>query len=253
MIISKIVVLFIIYGLLGWIYETTYCTITNGQWKNRGFLFGPVCPIYGTGAIAMSAVLYLVHSNGVEMKPWQVFVISVIGSAILEFATSWILEKLFHAVWWDYSNLPFNLQGRISLFTSLGFGFGGLLVVYVIAPFVESQVNQFQPLMIELFSLILLSLLIADLTLTVTVLHHFDQFVVEAQDEFNHNMSSIVEGTVRRTSQLKTDIGETKHSLKKRFESMGGYFHGTLRRVSNFKDKNESMESARKSLLSFIK
>ena len=56
MIISKIVVLFIIYGLLGWIYETTYCTITNGQWKNRGFLFGPVCPIYGTGAIAMSAV-----------------------------------------------------------------------------------------------------------------------------------------------------------------------------------------------------
>jgi uncharacterized membrane protein len=254
-IVSQYFIAFISFSFFGWIYECIYCTIVDRRWQNRGFLFGPICPIYGISVVLSMIVFGHMHIPGIsyDTPAWKIFIICALMSAVIEYFTSYTLERIFHAVWWDYSKLPFNLQGRISLFTSLGFGFGGLLVVYVIAPFVESQVNQFQPLMIELFSLILLSLLIADLTLTVTVLHHFDQFVVEAQDEFNHNMSSIVEGTVRRTSQLKTDIGETKHSLKKRFESMGGYFHGTLRRVSNFKDKNESMESARKSLLSFIK
>ena len=252
MIISRVVCLFIIYGLLGWVYETTFCTIKSGKWKNRGFLFGPVCPIYGTGAIAISAVLILVHSKGINLKMWQIFVISVVGSAVLEFATSWILEKMFHAVWWDYSNLPFNLQGRISLFTSLGFGVGGLLVVYYIAPFVETQVGYLTPLTIELLSLLLLSLLIADLTLTVTVLHHFDKVVVNAQDDFNRNMETLVEGTVKRTNQIKTDISETRMMLDRRIDSMGGYFRGTLRRVADFRDKTESMESARNTLLSFM-
>ena len=119
--LSRYICLFFIYSFMGWIYETLYCTIKNGKWENRGFLFGPACPIYGTGAVAISVIMKVTIGNGIVLSLWQIFLIAFIGSAGLEYITSWGLEKLFHAAWWDYSDFPLNLHGRISLFTSLGF------------------------------------------------------------------------------------------------------------------------------------
>ena len=126
MCVSKYVCLFLVYSFLGWIFESAFCTTKSGKWENRGFLYGPIVPIYGTGAVAISLIVRLPVGRGVVLSPALIYIISVIGSAILEYATSWILEKLFHALWWDYSKLPLNILGRVSLFTSLGFGFGGL-------------------------------------------------------------------------------------------------------------------------------
>ena len=200
--ISRTVCLFMIYSCLGWIYETTLCTVKDGRWENRGFFYGPVCPIYGTGAVGISAVMSLAGSSRVTLENWQIFAISVVGSAVLEYITSWALEKMFHAVWWDYSKLPFNLHGRISLFTSLGFGLGGLLVVYVIAPFTEEAVRHVAPLPTEFLSLCFLAVFMVDLTLTVTALLHFDQMVAHAEDTFNRRMEDLVQNTVQRTEQL---------------------------------------------------
>ena len=83
--ISRYVCLFLIYSYLGWIYETIFCTIKDRKWDNRGFLYGPVVPIYGTGAIAISFVVHFSIGRGVVLSPWLIYVISVFGSAILEY------------------------------------------------------------------------------------------------------------------------------------------------------------------------
>ena len=118
--VSRFFVWFVIYGCMGWIYETVYCIIKSGKWENRGFLYGPMCPIYGVGALGISVVYEYLRSEGGGQPPWwQVFVIAFLGSMVLEYSTSWLLEKLFHAYWWDYRDSPLNINGRICLPASL--------------------------------------------------------------------------------------------------------------------------------------
>ena len=251
--ISRYVCLFMIYSFFGWVYETTYCTITEGKWENRGFLFGPSCPIYGTGAVAISIIIGLTRGADVEIQTWQIFIVSFAGSAVLEYLTSWILEKLFHAVWWDYSNLPFNIHGRISLFTSLGFGFAGLLIVYYIAPFTEHIVNAVMPIVTEALSLIFIFVFAADLTLTVTALLHFDRFVTRLENSFNHNMEMIVDNTKQRSIRIKKGIIDKGHAINGRVNSMSGYIKSAARRVVSFRYGDKKKEKAGNRILSLIR
>lgn len=231
--ISKYICLFMIYSFFGWIYETIFCTVKEGKWENRGFLYGPVCPIYGTGAVLIIAIINLTK-NTVELNIWQLFIISVFGSAILEYVTSWVLEKLFHAVWWDYSSYPLNLQGRISLFTSLGFGFGGLFIVYILKPFTENLMTCFSPLITELLALLFIALFMIDLTLTVTALIHFDKFVIHIEDTFNKSMESFVENTVQTTEQIKQGINIRKYYTG----NLNKFTKATVKRINKFKYKS---------------
>ena len=249
MILSKYVCLFMIYSFMGWVYETAFCTIKNGKWENRGFLYGPVCPIYGTGAVAISLVMALTLRNNVELSPIQVFLVSVFGSAILEYTTSWTLEKLFHAVWWDYSDLPLNLHGRISLFTSLGFGIAGLLIVYYIAPFTVGVVSKLPMLMIELLALIFVFVFAADLTITVSILHHFDRMVVHLEDSFNQRMTAVVDNTVQQSNRLKETILNNGHLINERMNSLGAFAKGAIRRIYSFRDKNEQNKLLKNNVL----
>ena len=190
---SRYFVLFVIYSVMGWIYETTLCTVKDGQWENRGFLFGPVCPIYGTGAVAICAVQNMYYGlGGRVMTPVGIFIIAFFGSMVLEYLTSYVLEKLFHAVWWDYSDLPFNLHGRISLFTALGFGLAGLLVIYVIVPFVTTYTDKVGTVPMELFALLFMGLLTMDTTLTVESLTAFSEYITQAEELFNSRMERAV-------------------------------------------------------------
>ena len=227
-----------IYSFLGWVYETIYCTVKGGKWENRGFLFGPVCPIYGIGAIAISVVMILATQSNIQLRTWQIYLISVVGSAVLEFVTSWALERTFHAVWWDYSRLPFNIQGRISLFTSLGFGIAGLLIVHYIAPVTEEVMDSVTPIMTELLSLILLFIFVADLTLTVVALYHFERVVARMEDSFNNGMEAIVDSTMQRTQRVKLGIIERGQYVNDQISHLSGYIKGPVNRIHSFRDKN---------------
>ena len=242
-----------IYSLLGWIYETFYCTVKEGKWDNRGFLYGPICPIYGTGAVIISVIIHFADSRGAVMTPWQIYCLSVGGSAVLEYTTSWALEKLFHAVWWDYSDLPFNLNGRISLFSSLAFGAGGLLVVYKIVPFAEGLAGYVPPIMIEFLSLCLLFIFAVDLSLTVTALHHFDQVVIRVEDSFNRSMESFVEGTRQGPRRIRQEIAGKTLFLKDQANTMSRSVRRAIQRVSSFRDIDEQKQAVKNSLLSVIK
>ena len=251
--ISKYVCLFMLYSFIGWIYETAFCTVSSGKWENRGFLFGPACPIYGTGAVAISLVMGAAASNDIEVRAWQIFVISIVGSVIIEYTTSWTLEKMFHAVWWDYSNLPFNLNGRISLFTTLAFGIVGLLVVYYIAPFTDSVMSGIAPIVTEVLAFVLIVIFAVDITLTVTVLLDFDEKVNRIESSFNNKMETIVDDTKLKSRQIKQVIITKSRAVNAQIDSLNGFARDTVGRIKTFRDRDKDKESIGNRILSKIR
>jgi len=241
--ISRYVCLFMIYSLMGWIYESVYCTIRKRKWENRGFLYGPICPIYGVGAIMISAVAYFFDRSGLALTPWHIYFISVVGSAFLEYITSWTLEKIFHAIWWDYSHLPLNIHGRVSLFTSLGFGAGGLLIVYVIIPLTATAMKCVSPILTEFWALFLLFIFAVDFTLTVVALLHFDRIVTQAESNFNQNMATFVDGAIQQTQRITHGVTAKKVMMKGYANSLSGLVRKTIFRVYLFKDKDKQKET----------
>ncbi len=251
--ISRLVCLFIIYSIMGWIFETFYCTVTSGKWRNRGFLYGPVCPIYGVGALLLSLLSRIAGTYSFVYEPWQVFLVSAAGASVLEYYTSLILEKLFHAMWWDYSKLPFNIQGRTSLFTSLGFGVAGLVIIYAIMPFTENGVGRITPLAAEFTALILVFMLAVDITLTVTALLHFDRVVRRMEENFDQNMDSLVNNAVSRANHIRQEVTERKNYADAQMRSLSAFAKMTVRRIHTFRDKDEETETFRNQLLSAVK
>ena len=124
---------FFLYSLLGWIYETTLCSISQRKFVNRGFLNGPYCPIYGAGALLVILLF------GKMTNPFELFICSAVVTCALEYLTSYGMEKLFHAKWWDYSSRRFNLHGRICLEGAFVFGLLSVLVVQFLHPFVREM------------------------------------------------------------------------------------------------------------------
>lgn len=201
--ISRYFVEFILFSFLGWIWETVYCTIFNGKWESRGFLFGPVCPIYGVGAvsgIALVDVLKLL--NLPPLLWWQVVIIFFFGSAVLEYSTSVVLERLFHAYWWDYSKMPLNINGRICLPASLAFAAAGLLVIYVLYPFCDYISSFVSPICFEILAFVLLIIFTVDMTLTISALTGFEKKISKIDDNINEHMSEFVDNLYQSTNSL---------------------------------------------------
>ena len=123
--------LFMVYAVAGWIMEVTCKSIEAKKFINRGFMIGPYCPIYGWGAIFITILLHRYTDDWIAL-----FFMSVITCGILEYLTSYVMEKLFHARWWDYSRRKYNINGRVCLETLIPFGILGLAVMYVTNPLI---------------------------------------------------------------------------------------------------------------------
>lgn len=121
--------LFMSYAFLGWCMEVICKLIQTRKFINRGFLIGPYCPIYGWGAIAITVLLKRYTYDILVL-----FVMSMIVCSIIEYFTSYFMEKKYHARWWDYSNKKFNINGRICLETLIPFGILGVIIMYVTNP-----------------------------------------------------------------------------------------------------------------------
>lgn len=152
---------FLFYSFAGWVYESILVSVSERRLVNRGFLNGPICPIYGCGAVLAIVLLHDLHN------PFAVFLISSIGACMLEYVTSWGMEKLFHARWWDYSHRRFNIQGRICLLGAIVFGLLGVLITDVIQPEVN-RITQMIPLpVVHWMCVIFMAFIVADTIITV--------------------------------------------------------------------------------------
>ena len=157
LVVSKWFLYFIIYSFLGWITEVIYCLATEKKLVNRGFLIGPVCPIYGYGVLF---ILLLIDGNKSDIL--AIFLKSILICSVLEYFTSFFMEKLFKARWWDYSDRKYNINGRICLETMFPFGVLGSLVVLVLHPVIENIINSFSNNTIIVIAIILFVIYLID-------------------------------------------------------------------------------------------
>ncbi len=158
--------LFFIYSFIGWIIEMIMENIVlKHEFANRGFLVGPYCPIYGVSSLVMIFILSRYNNDILVL-----FFMSVIICTIIEYFTSYLLEKIFKARWWDYYNEPFNLNGRICLVNSIGFGLLGVLLIRIINPFFTWLLNKINPIIFIIISSTLLALFIFDVIFSFNVI-----------------------------------------------------------------------------------
>ena len=159
-----LIALFLIYSFIGWIVEVSAFLIQDHKFVNRGFLIGPVVPIYGTGGILITILLTKYQSD-----PIVLFCMAVIVCSILEYLTSYIMEKIFKTRWWDYSNKKFNINGRICLSNLIVFGIMGLVMVYLINPFLIGILNKIVPILLKCVVSILMVLFVIDFFVSFSV------------------------------------------------------------------------------------
>lgn len=149
--------LFLIYSFLGWSIETIGNLIQRRKFINRGFLLGPYCPIYGCGAILITILL-----NYFIDKPILLFIMAILLCGILEYITSFIMEKIFHLRWWDYSNKKININGRVCINTIIPFGILGMIIMYWTNPFFMDKLSILSSNILNIVFYICLTIYITD-------------------------------------------------------------------------------------------
>lgn len=155
--------LFILYSFGGWIVECIWTYFMKRKLENRGFLFGPICPIYGVGSLICVLLV------GPLRLSWPLeFLLMIVLCDIIEYITSVVLERIYHVRWWDYTTASvLHLNGRISLETSIGFGVGGIFILHLIQPFFSRLLAPLNHLSLLAISGLLLIILVADILLSL--------------------------------------------------------------------------------------
>lgn len=186
-IIRNYFLLFIIYSFIGWIVELINVFIIERKIVDRGFLIGPYLPIYGFGALFIITFLSKYKSDLITL-----FCMSTIICATLEYITSFIMEKLFHARWWDYSSNKFNINGRICLETASLFGIGGCIIIYIIQPILDSIILFFNPLFLNIAAIVLAIIFVADLLVSFKIIYSFKTITNDVRKDSSNEINKMV-------------------------------------------------------------
>ena len=235
--IYQAVWIFLIYAFLGWCAEVAFAAVHKGIFINRGFLNGPVCPIYGVGMLVVVTLLWGLRSN---------LILLFLGSAglttALEYATGWILEKFFHDKWWDYSDKPFNVKGYICLEFTILWGLAAAFIVGAVHPFVFILIKKTPFVLGVILMGVFLAAFVTDLVITVTALAKLPKklnAMLEAEkalkaisDKIGENISEtainakakgdeLVEENRPKIEELKAEYEQKAAEYKRQFESRG--------------------------------
>ena len=198
---EKYFLLFMTYSVFGWCLEVVGKFITKGEFVNRGFLIGPYCPIYGSGALIMTFLL-----NRYVDDKLVLFVMAIVVCSLIEYITSFVMEKIFHIRWWDYSNYRFNINGRICLETMIPFGILGVIGLCYVNPVL---LNKFEslPNNIVTFSVFILgTLYIIDNILSFRIIYGLNDILTNVHGD----------STEKVTQQVKKIIKEGNKALYSR-------------------------------------
>lgn len=210
---------FFAYAFLGWCMEVSFAALTSGRFVNRGFLNGPVCPIYGVGVVIVLFFLEPLRHNF-----FLLFVGSVLLTSLLEWLTGFVLEKIFHQRWWDYTNEPFNLGGYICLRFSIAWGLACLFVVDILHPSILWLIH----LIPHTLGLVLLAVfsagMLVDLTATVRTIARMNRQLTQLDElagrikslsnELGENLAERVIDAAERSSGLREDIQDNLDEMR---------------------------------------
>lgn len=204
----ELVWIFIVYAFFGWCTEVSYAALDTGKFVNRGFLNGPYCPIYGCGVVIVIAILTPLQENLAIL-----FAGSFLLTSVLEYITGFLLEKVFHNKWWDYSNFPFNIKGYVCLKFSILWGLACTFVMKVLHPIIYGFIVWIPYKAGVVILVILMSCFAADLGVTVSTILKFNRHI-RAMDEIAVALHKISDEIGENIYENVTDVIEKSEKFQ---------------------------------------
>ena len=219
--LAQLAVWFFLYACVGWCYEVVYSLVKHKRFINRGFFYGPICPIYGAGAL-LAIVLV-----GRIPNPLLAFAVGGLAAGAMEFVTSWVLERVFHARWWDYSDWPLNIQGRVCLAGVATFGVMMLLVSHVIHPRIAQLTGTLPPVALVALAGVLLVVFLTDFVLSVLHVRGFVAQLAALQERLtmlaadaSSKVGEVADEAALRAADLFDWVGEATGRARERVEEV---------------------------------
>lgn len=222
------ILLFFFYSAAGWFVESLYRSIGEKRIINSGFLTGPMCPIYGTGALVMTVFLY----NPFKDNMLAVFLLGMVLCDLVEYVTSVLMEILFHARWWDYTYEFLNIKGRICFKHTLYWGIASVAFVKLLHPKIDSIVQNFNLKTVRVLLIIIFAVFFLDVANSVR----------KALDirKLQDKLSKILESVSAAFSNVKTTLEDKKTSLQLSIENKSDRFYDT--RIEAFEELQEIIQ-----------
>ncbi|MGI5873964.1 MAG: putative ABC transporter permease [Bacillota bacterium] len=261
---------FILYAFLGWVCETVYCSVLQKRFVERGFLRGPLCPIYGAGALAILWLLAPFVKNVV-----LIFALGAAVTSALEYATSFLMEKLFHMRWWDYSAHRFNIKGRVCLLNSTLFGLLCVVLTEGIHPLAAGLLAAVPPTALYCADSAVFAAFAADTVVSVVAtvrLRDRLEKLIEAEEqlklrfeaelaekrerleaEWTERKERFSEEMAERKERLDGELGERKEELRARLARLDRDGDGRVTLGELAKSSRERAAENRAALLALVR
>lgn len=235
----QLIILFFIFSIVGWMIEVTLKFIQYHRFINRGFLIGPYCPIYGSGVVAITVCVgSLVGSAG---SVGDTFLAGFVICGALEYFTSWYMEKLFHARWWDYSQKPMNLNGRVWIGNLILFGIASVAVVRIIDPVYFRLIEKLPPLWLHVITACIILVMLSDYVAS-HLLMNIVRREIDAQDGDNtEEISHRVHELLQNRSLLLRRIHEAYPELQARPRAMMERLHAAEKELKAAKRRFKAL------------
>ena len=247
--VYEIMLLFFIYSFLGWCVEVAFVAVTTGKAVNRGFLNGPVCPIYGCGMVGVLIILLPVKNN-----VWLLFLGGMIICSTVELFGGWILDKIFHMRWWDYSEKPFNIGGYICLPFSIMWGFAVVFAMkFVHTPimFLVKKVPDMGKLVLIIFFVIIFTVdMIVTLKNLIGIKKSLGQLdlIAEELNNIGNQIKDVVGNSAidmaDKAEQAKDELGKSSNEyIEKLKDELGKSGNGYIEKLKARKAELEKSSS----------
>ncbi|WMJ75983.1 MULTISPECIES: putative ABC transporter permease [unclassified Sedimentibacter] len=215
----RILLYLFMYSFLGWCAEVIYAALKEGEFVNRGFLNGPICPIYGFGAVAVVVILRPFHDN-----LFILFAGSIVVTSLIELITGFVLEKVFKHRWWDYSDEKFNIGGYICPIFSLMWGIACLVIVAYINPIIVDVVNIIPETAAKIILTILMTLFTVDFIATTETILKMNKrlerieeltgLIRRASDDLGENLAGGTIALMKRKEELEKEIDQKRSAVE---------------------------------------
>ena len=220
----QICLYFLFYSFGGWVVEVIFHAVALGKVINRGFLNGPVCPVYGFGVLSVFALLNTIQSGGHVMSEGMIFVFGFGLATLVELIAGWLLDVCFHARWWDYSDKPLNFHGYICLEFSLIWGLAIVMVVKVFQKYVENQASHTPATWEWVVMAILYAAYFADFVVTVATIRGLNKKLTRldkvssdmriVSDKLSNTLAMTTIDTVQKVGEGKVQVALAKAELR---------------------------------------
>lgn len=220
----QICLYFLFYSFGGWVVEVIFHAVALGKVINRGFLNGPVCPVYGFGVLSVFALLNTIQSGGHVMSEGMIFVFGFVLATLVELIAGWLLDVCFHARWWDYSDKPLNFHGYICLEFSLIWGLAIVMVVKVFQKYVENQASHTPATWEWVVMAILYAAYFADFVVTVATIRGLNKKLTRldkvssdmrsVSDKLSNTLATTTIDTVQKVGEGKVQVTLAKAELR---------------------------------------